>query len=48
MQIARDSLDTRAGPSDWFTGAVDIDTVPTLSDASRPARQQKLLISRKF
>jgi hypothetical protein len=27
MQIARNSLDTQAGPSDWFTGAVYIDTV---------------------
>jgi len=27
MQITRNSLDTSAGPSDWFTGAVYIDTI---------------------
>jgi hypothetical protein len=27
MQIARNSLDTQAAPSDWFTGAVYIDAV---------------------
>jgi quercetin dioxygenase-like cupin family protein len=27
MQITRSSLDTNAGPSDWFTGSVYIDTV---------------------
>ncbi len=35
MQITRNSLDTHAGPSDWFTGAVYIDTVGSPSDASR-------------
>jgi quercetin dioxygenase-like cupin family protein len=35
MQITRNSLDTNAGPSDWFTGAVYIDAVATPSDASR-------------
>jgi quercetin dioxygenase-like cupin family protein len=35
MQIARNSLDTQAGPSDWFTGAVYIDTVAAPSGASR-------------
>jgi quercetin dioxygenase-like cupin family protein len=35
MQIARNSLDTRAGPSDWFTGAVYIDTVAAPSASSR-------------
>jgi quercetin dioxygenase-like cupin family protein len=35
MQIARNGLDTQAGPSDWFSGAVYIDTVATPSDASR-------------
>jgi hypothetical protein len=34
MQIARNSLDTRAGPSDWFTGAVYIDTIAALCEAS--------------
>ena len=27
MQITRSSLDTNQGPSDWFTGAVYIDTI---------------------
>jgi hypothetical protein len=27
MEITRNSLDTSAGPSDWFTGTVYIDTV---------------------
>jgi hypothetical protein len=35
MQIARNSLDTQAGPSDWFPGAVYIDTVAAPSGASR-------------
>ena len=35
MEITRSSLDTAAGPSDWFTGAVYIDTVAAVSDASR-------------
>jgi quercetin dioxygenase-like cupin family protein len=35
MQITRNSLDTQAGPSDWFTGAVYIDTVAAPSDGSR-------------
>ena len=35
MQITRNSLDTTAGPSDWFTGAVHIDTVATPTDQSR-------------
>ena len=35
MQITRNSLDTQVGPSDWFTGAVYIDTVATPSSASR-------------
>jgi quercetin dioxygenase-like cupin family protein len=35
MQITRNSLDTAAGPSDWFTGSVYIDTVAAPSDASR-------------
>ena len=35
MQIARNSLDTQAGPSDWFTGAVYIDAVAAPSGPSR-------------
>ena len=35
MQITRSSIDTMAGPSDWFTGAVYIDTVATPSEPSR-------------
>jgi quercetin dioxygenase-like cupin family protein len=35
MQITRNSLETSAGRSDWFTGAVYIDTVAALSDGSR-------------
>ena len=31
MQITRNSLDTAAGPEDWFTGAVYVDTVATPS-----------------
>jgi quercetin dioxygenase-like cupin family protein len=35
MEITRNRLDTMRGPSDWFTGAVYIDTVATPSNASR-------------
>ena len=35
MQITRNSLDTTAGPSDWFTGAVYIDTVAAPAGDSR-------------
>jgi len=35
MDITRNSIDTNAGPSEWFTGAVYIDTVATPSAASR-------------
>jgi quercetin dioxygenase-like cupin family protein len=35
MQIARNSLDTQVGPSDWFTGAVYIDNLAAPSGASR-------------
>jgi quercetin dioxygenase-like cupin family protein len=35
MQIARNSIETMAGPSEWFTGAVYIDAVATPSEASR-------------
>jgi len=34
MQITRNTLETAAGPGDWFTGAVYIDTVATPSEPS--------------
>ena len=37
MQITRNSLDTNPGPSDWFTGAVYIDTIATPTEPSRLA-----------
>jgi quercetin dioxygenase-like cupin family protein len=35
MHITRNTLETGAGPSDWFTGAVYLDAVAAPSDASR-------------
>jgi len=35
MQITRSTAETAVGPSDWFTGAVYIDTIATPSDPSR-------------
>jgi quercetin dioxygenase-like cupin family protein len=35
MQITRNSAGTQPGPSDWFTGAVFIDTVTTPTQPSR-------------
>jgi quercetin dioxygenase-like cupin family protein len=35
MQITRNSIDTRLGPSDWFTGAVYVDTVAAPATGSR-------------
>jgi quercetin dioxygenase-like cupin family protein len=35
MHITRNAPDTAAGPSEWFTGAVYIDTVAAPSGASR-------------
>jgi quercetin dioxygenase-like cupin family protein len=35
MQITRNNIETVAGPSEWFTGAVYVDAVATPSDASR-------------
>ena len=35
MQITKNSTETMAGPSEWFTGAVYIDTVTTPSGSSR-------------
>ncbi len=37
MQITKNSTNTNAGPSDWFTGAVFIDTVAAPSHGSRLA-----------
>ncbi len=39
MQITKSSIETAAGPSEWFTGAVYIDTVAT------PAAPSRLLAS---
>jgi quercetin dioxygenase-like cupin family protein len=35
MQISRNSVETAAGPSEWFTGNVYVDTVATPSGPSR-------------
>jgi quercetin dioxygenase-like cupin family protein len=35
MEITRDSVETTAGPSDWFTGAVYVDAVAAPSNGSR-------------
>ena len=35
MQITKNSLESAAGPSDWFTGAVYIDPVAAPSDQSQ-------------
>jgi quercetin dioxygenase-like cupin family protein len=35
MHITRNSIKTMAGPSEWFTGAVYVDTVATPADSSR-------------
>ena len=35
MQITRNSINTTAGPSEWFSGAVYVDTVATPTGASR-------------
>ena len=35
MQITRSSIETTAGPSEWFTGAVYLDTVAAPSGTSR-------------
>lgn len=41
MQITRNSIETAAGPSDWFTGAVYIDAVAA---APAPNRAQTNLV----
>jgi hypothetical protein len=38
MEITRNSQETASGPSDWFTGAVYIDTVAAPSGPSELAR----------
>jgi quercetin dioxygenase-like cupin family protein len=35
MQITRNGINTMAGPSEWFTGAVYVDTVATPTGPSR-------------
>src|SRR6266700_6668891 len=35
MQITRNNIETKAGPSEWFTGAVYLDAVAKPSDGSR-------------
>jgi quercetin dioxygenase-like cupin family protein len=35
LQITRSSIETMRGPSDWFTGAVYVDTVAAPSSGSR-------------
>jgi quercetin dioxygenase-like cupin family protein len=35
MQITRNSLQTKVGPAEWFTGTVFVDTVATPSEQSR-------------
>jgi quercetin dioxygenase-like cupin family protein len=35
MQIIRNSINTMAGPSEWFTGAVYVDTVAAPAEPSR-------------
>jgi hypothetical protein len=35
LQITRNSVETRPGPSEWFTGAVYLDAVAAPSDGSR-------------
>ena len=37
MQITRSSIETARGSSDWFTGAVYIDTIAVPADSSRLA-----------
>lgn len=35
MKVTKNSIETRRGPSEWFTGAVYVDSVAMPSDASR-------------
>ena len=36
MRVTRNTIETTLGPSDWFTGAVYLDTVATPSEPPRP------------
>ena len=47
MQITRNSIETAAGPSDWFTGAVYIDAVAAPSEPSRVQAAQRPLHARR-
>jgi hypothetical protein len=46
MEITRNSLETAAGPGDWFTGDVYIDTVATAAEPSRLGRGARAFHSR--
>ena len=48
MQVTRNSIETMTGPSEWFTGAVYVDSVAAPSGTSRlaPEREQRPPISR--
>lgn len=35
MQLTRNTVETTAGPSDWFTGTVFVDAIATPSEGSR-------------
>jgi hypothetical protein len=35
MHVTRNSIDTNAGPSEWFTGTVYVDTIAMPSGTSR-------------
>ena len=35
MQITRNSLDTKTGPTEWFTGTVFLDDIAAASEPSR-------------
>jgi hypothetical protein len=41
MHLTRNTIKTMAGPSEWFTGAVYVDTVATPSDCLAPGREQR-------
>lgn len=44
MQIARHTLETAAGPGDWFTGTVDLDGVPDGYRAMNDRKSIKVLV----
>jgi len=45
MQITRNSIETAAGPSEWFTGAVYIDAVAGADDLDRAAAVLRAAVS---